>query len=208
MIRNQIEEGRRKEAYIRAELYRFIKNAISRGLAYRETKCEFIDIIPEFPIGKERADLVVLAVKYGGRPQPYLVLETKVRAYFRPGPSAVRATRTARSYAEKLDMLPSYFFATYDGWTLFVFRDISPYLIGVYGPVTNESHIENLLLGLEEYSYKGKSDLLNNLPKPADPDFIARRVLPSIARQFVQSRDQILSLVGSWKNALSLGQQL
>lgn len=202
MERNQVAEAKKKEAYIVAELYRLVKNAISHALVYQETKCEFSEVIPEFPVAERRADLVVFASRYGRTPEPFLVVETKVRAYSRPGPSAAAATRSARAYAQKLNMLPSHFFATYDAWNLLVFRDIPPYLIGAFGPISNEHQIRNLLMGLEEYYYKGKSDLLNNLPTPADPEFLVRRVLPSVAGAFTKEPEDKQRLIDSWKRML------
>jgi len=51
------------------------------------------------------------------------------------------------------------------------FRNVTPYLIGGYGSLKDEYQAKNLLLGLEEFSYQNKKDLLNALPKHMDPDF-------------------------------------
>ena len=201
MFRNEIEKAKEKEAYISFEFYRLIRNAISRGVVYQDSKCEFIEVLPEFQAGKGRADLIVFASEYAGAPQPYLVIETKVRALSRPGLSAVAALRKARSYAEKLNMI-SGFCATYDGWILLIFRDISPYLVGAHGAITNEYEVEYLLKGLEEYSYTNKLDLLSSLPKAVDPEFLIKRVFPSIAREFAQNAQQESELLGSWKQTL------
>jgi len=61
----EVRKAREREAYISYEFYRLLKNAISRGLLYRDSGCEFKAVVPEFPIGERRADLVVFAVKYG-----------------------------------------------------------------------------------------------------------------------------------------------
>jgi hypothetical protein len=203
MLGIQIEEAKKKEAYISSEFYRLFKNAILLGLTYEETKCMFNEVIPEFPAAKGKADLVVFHSDYGGTAEPFLLIEIKVRAYERPGPSVAAAVRRAKSYAESLNMLPGHFFATYDGWTFLVFRDIPPYLIGAYGEITKEKQIENLLKGLQEYAYKNKLDLLNSLPRPGDPEFLIKRILPSIAKLLATEPEQVSDLVNSWKQVLS-----
>lgn len=197
-VTEEIEKARAREAYICYEFYRLVKSALLRGVDYPDSKCKFTEVLPEFRVEKGRADLVVFASKYGGAPQPYLVIETKVRALSRPGPSVAAATRKARSYAEKLNMI-SGFFATYDGWLLLIFRDVPPYLIGAYGTITNEYEVGYLLKGLEECSYKNKFDLLSSLPKAADREFLIKRIFPSVAKEFAQNVQQQSDFLGSWK---------
>ena len=197
-VTEEIEKARAREAYICYELYRLIKSTLLRGVDYPDSKCKFTEALPEFRVEKGRADLVVFASKYGRAPQPYLVIETKVRALSRPGPSVAAATRKARSYAEKLNMI-SGFFATYDGWLLLIFRDVPPYLIGAYGTITNEYEVEYLLKGLEECSYKNKFDLLNSLPKATDREFLIKRIFPSVAKEFAQNVQQQSDFLSSWK---------
>ena len=57
-FKDRIKEAKEREAYISYELYRLLRNAISAGLVYKESRCEFKEILPEFPIGDKRADLV------------------------------------------------------------------------------------------------------------------------------------------------------
>jgi len=197
-VTEEIEKARASEAYICYELYRLVKSALLRGVDYPDSKCKFTEVLPEFRVEKGRADLTVFASKYGGTPQPYLVIETKVRALSRPGPSVAAAIRKAKSYAEKLNMI-SGFFATYDGWLLLIFGNAPSHLIGAYGTVTNEYEVERLLKGLEEYSYKRKFDLLNSLPKAADREFLIKRIFPSVAKEFAQNVQQQSDLLTSWK---------
>ncbi|MDH5781461.1 MAG: hypothetical protein OEZ07_02700, partial [Dehalococcoidia bacterium] len=105
----EIEKAKASEAYICHEFYRLVKNALSRGVDYPDSKCKFTEVLPEFGVGKGRADLIVFASKYGRAPEPYLVIETKVRALSRPGPSVAAAIRKAKSYAEKLNMISGFF---------------------------------------------------------------------------------------------------
>jgi len=171
---DQIKKAKEKEACVSFELYRFLCNAISHGLTYQDSRCEFKEVIPEFPVGEERADLVVFAARLGGAIQPFLVIEVKARAYERPGPSIAKAMKRALSYATNLGAPISPFFAVYDGWELMLFRNISPYLIDVYSSITNEDQGKNLLLGLEEFYYRSKKDLLHALPEQADRDFCSK----------------------------------
>jgi len=201
-VTEEIEKARASEAYICYEFYRLVKSALLRGVDYPDNECKFTEVLPEFPAGKERADLVVFASRYGKAPRPYLVIETKVRALSRPGPSVAAAIRKARSYAEKLNMIPAFFFATYDGWLLLIFRNVPPYLIGAYGTITNENEVKYLLKGLEEYSYRNKFDLLSSLPKVADLEFLMKRIFPSVAKEFAQNVQQQSDLLRSWKQML------
>jgi len=198
----QIKDAKEREAYLSFEFYRLLTDAISKGLVYEDTKCKFKEVIPEFPVDAKRADLVVFATKYGGKVQPFLVVEVKMRAYERPGPSIRTALKRALSYAKELDATFTPFFAVYDGWELLVFRNITPYLIGAYAAIKDEYQARHLLLGLEEFSYKDKGDLLNKLPKHADPDFLLKRVMPSIAKDFTRDSSEMETLLKSWRRRL------
>jgi hypothetical protein len=201
---SRIEYSKRKEAYISCELYRLFKNAISAGLTYQETRCEFKDAVPEFSVNSDRADLVIFASRYGsGRVEPFLVIEVRVRALYRPGRSIANAVSRARYYAKKLSTNPAFPFVAYDGWTLLAFRNISPYLIKVCGSIADQYKARDLLVGLEEYSYRGKSDLLDRLPKHPDLEFLTRRVMPSVAKVFAESPQEAERLVGAWRALLS-----
>ncbi|RLI99120.1 MAG: hypothetical protein DRP00_00130 [Candidatus Aenigmatarchaeota archaeon] len=197
-FKEQIRKVKEREAYISYELYRLLRNAIIRRLVYEDSRCEFKEVLPEFPVGDKRADLVVFATRYGGATQPFLVIEVKVRAYARPGPSMAKAVKRARTYAVNLGATPTPFFAVYDGWELMVFRNISPYLIGVYGAIKDEYQARNLLLGLEEFSYKGEREILDKLPKHADPDFLIKRILPFIARELARDPSEAERFRKSW----------
>ncbi len=200
---NIVDKAKKKEAYIAYELYRLLKNALLYGVKYEETKCEFKDVIPEFPIGEERADLVIAASKYGNsRVEPFAVIEVKVRAFTSVGRSIANAVRKARSYAQELS--GSYpFYAIYNGWGLLIFRDLSDYLIAVTGTITKQEQCSTLLRGLERYSYTGKLDLLQELPKYADPDDLIKRVLPSVAKVFVTETEKQEDLLNKWKELVS-----
>ena len=177
-FKDRIKEAKEREAYISYELYRLLRNAISTGLVYKESRCEFKEILPESPIGDKRANLVVFAAKYSQIIQPYLVIEIKVRTYTRPGPSIAKAVRKAQTYAKNLGVTITPFYSVYDGWELMIFGETSPYLIGIYGAIKDEYQAKNLLLGLEEFSYRNKRELLNRLPKHADPNFLIKHILP------------------------------
>ena len=201
-LEDRIESAREKEAYISFELYRLLRNAISTRLIYEDTKCQFKEVIPEFPVGEKRADLVVFATKYG-KLKPFLVIEVKKRVYERPGPSMAAAVRRALGYATGLDTTPTPLFAVYNGWELIIFRDITPYLIGAYGSIEDQYQAQTLLLGLEEFSYTNKKGLLNRLPKHPDRDFLLKRVLPSAARELAKDSEEVKDLVKSWRQCVA-----
>jgi hypothetical protein len=199
---DRIDKTKEKEVYIAFELYRIIKDAISQRLVYDKSGCEFREVIPEFPVGERRADLTVFATKYGGRIEPFLVIEVKRRAYDRPGPSMARAVRRASSYAEGLGATITPFFAVYDGWELMVFRHIDPYLVGAYGAIKDAYKAGEFLKGLEEFSYTGKKDLLSALPKHPDPDFLLKRITPSVIKEFTKDSREAETLLTRWKGML------
>jgi hypothetical protein len=153
-------------------------------------------------VNRERADLVVFASKYGRVVEPFLVIEVKVRALDRPGPSTANAVGRAQSYANKLNPALTLFYAVYDGWTLLVFRDVPPYLIKACGAISDQYQAGFLLKGLEEYSYRNKSDSPDTLPKHPDPVFLAKCIMPSVAKVFQKNPQEVDMLVGSWKHLL------
>jgi len=153
-------------------------------------------------IGEERADLVVFARKYGRSLEPFLVIETKVRAYATPGPSMARAVKRAQHYATKLSATLPPFFAVHNGWELMTFGNTSPYLIGAYGSIREEDQARKLLLGLEEFFYSGKKELLSALSKHPDPDFLFKRVMPLVAKELSREPAEAEGLLKSWKQSL------
>lgn len=86
--------------------------------------------------------------------------------------------RKAQTYAKNLGVTITPFYSVYDGWELMIFGETLPYLIGIYGAIKDEYQAKNLLLGLEEFSYRNKRELLNRLPKHADPNFLIKHILP------------------------------
>ena len=198
MWEEQVKKVKERESFIQFELYRLIGNVISKGLEYSSSQCKFVEVLPEFLVKKDRADIVIFAQKYRAL-QPYLIIETKKRVYTRPGTSISLALRRVRSYAEDLEMLPGGFFGTYDGWTLLVFRVIDPYLITAAGKISKEEDVKNLLMGLEEYAYTGKFNLLNALPKIADPDFLIKRVFPSVVKEFMKEEKDREDFLKKWE---------
>jgi hypothetical protein len=200
-VKKQVKEAKEKESFIHFEFYRLIKNAILKGLEYSSSKCKFVEVLPEFSVKEKRADIVVFAQKYKTL-QPYLVIETKPRVYTRPGPSAAAALRRVRSYAKNLRMLPGGFFGVYDGWILLVFRIIDPYLITAAGKISEEDEVETLLMGLEEYAYSGRLNLLNSLPKVADPNFLIKRVFPSLVKEFTKEEKDREDFLKKWEERL------
>lgn len=198
----QMKEAKEREAYISFELYRLLKDTISRGLVYQETKCEFKEVIPEFPIGGKRSDLIVFTSKYGRPTQPFLVVEVKKRVFSRQGPSMASAVRRVRSYVIELGARVTPFFIVYDGWKLLAFKNNYPYLIGVYGPIQDEYHAKNLLLGLEELSYSNKREHLDKLPGYVDPNFLLKKIFPSVVKEFTIDPDEVKRLSKSWENII------
>jgi len=197
----RVEEARKKEAFISFELYRLLRNTILVGLTYQESKCTFKEVIPEFPVDGERADLAVFASRYDRAVEPFSVIEVKVRALDRPGPSMASAVKRALAYARKLSRT-GIFFVAYDGWTLLAFRDVPSYLVKACGTIADQNEAGDLLKGLEEYSYRNKSDSLNSLPRHPDTEFLLKRILPSVAKVFAKNPQEVEQLLGSWKRIL------
>ena len=158
-------------------------------------------MIPEFPIGEERADIVITANRSGGVVEPYAVIEVKKRVFTRPGLATAGAIKKARSYAQKLK---SYiFYAVYDGWSLYVFEEFRSHLVIASGRITKESECNSLLRGLERYRNSNKLDLLHELPKIADPEFLLNRVFPSVVKVFENDRDKQERLLLEWKKLIA-----
>lgn len=201
-LEDRIGNARAKEAHISFELYRLLTNAISAGLIYQGSECQFKEVIPEFPIGEKRADLVIFASKYG-KLKPFLVIEIKARVYQRPSRSMASAVKRALEYATGLDRTLTPFFAVYNGWELMVFKARPPYLIGAYGSIRDQYQARNLLLGLEEFSYTNKRELLSNLPKHPDRDSLLKRVLPSVAKELAKDPQEKEPLLRSWRQCVA-----
>lgn len=203
-LEDRVKRARETEAYISFEFYRLLSNAISTRLIYEKSGCEFRGVIPEFSISEKRADLVVFAAKYGEF-KPFLVIEVKVRAYSRPGPSTANGVRKALAYATGLSTTPTPFFAIYNAWELMIFQACHPYLIGAYGPIKDQNQARNLLLGLEEFSYTNRRELLGNLPQHPDRDFLLKRVLPSVAKELAKDPQKTEALLKSWRQCVASG---
>jgi len=199
---DQIKKAKEKEAYLSFEFYHILKNTVSSGLMYEGSRTEFKEVIPELQIGEERADLVVFASKYGRSLEPFLVIETKVRAYDRPGPSMANGVKKALHYATRLNATLAPFFAVHNGWELMVFRNTPPYLVGAYGSIKDENQARNLLVGLGEFSYTNKKELLARLSKHPDQDFLIRRVMPSVAKALAKESSELEALLKSWRESL------
>ncbi len=201
-FQERIKKAMGREIYVSSELYCRMKNAISRGVEYEQTKCKFTEVVPEFPIGQDRADLVVFANRYGSGPFPRLVVEVKKRTFERPGPSMASAVRKAQNYATGLHAESAPLFSVYNDWELLLFGHADPFLIGVYGPIREPEQASHLLAGVEEYDYSHKKTLLNELPKHADLEYLHRRVLPSVARIFTKSPPEAISLLTTWETSV------
>jgi hypothetical protein len=185
------------EAQIAYELYRLLINVISRGLTYN-TYYKFKNAIPEYKAGEGKADLVV-TVEAKPEDKPFLVIEVKRRALHRPGPSLASAVRKAREYANRLS---ARFFCVYDGWNGLVFEDLHESLTWVFGPITEESHAQSLLLGLAEWACRNSRETLSRLPPHRDPESLIKLVFPSVAKVFEQhySPNELLK---TWEQLLA-----
>jgi hypothetical protein len=181
-----LDDLRKREAYIQRELYRVAKEAVPQS-QFQESKSSAEAVIPEMPMlinGKKKwADLVVFARSYSSR-STLLVVECKERPLTTFERTYASAAQQARAYAKTLG---AKYFAVYDGWLLLVFRDISPYLIGIFNAEIDRTltaqMVSDLFVGLMEYNYYNRSDRLARLPKVLDPTLAKRRILPSIANR-------------------------
>jgi len=91
-----------KEDIAHFELYRILKNRILENLEYRGI--EFCDVIPEYNIKNERADLVIFFKTNSIEPQkPFIVIEVKRGKMNRNPASNNRTVEQAKKYATALD---------------------------------------------------------------------------------------------------------
>jgi hypothetical protein len=201
-LKEAIERAKSRESFVHFELYRSLRNCIEQGPFFAGTKCKFIDVVPEFPVAKDRADIVVFVSRYERTlSEVFLVIELKQRVYTRIGQSTVAALNRALEYSSHLSTTYP-FVATYDGWTLLLARGVSPYIIAASGPVSDEGQCKNILVGLEEYAYTGKSTALSALPKHPDSKFLLKQVLPSVAKRFEKRAEDSQALLEKWKQTL------
>jgi hypothetical protein len=202
-LEKTIEKAKNRESFAHFELYRLLRNCILQQPFYEGTKCKFIDVIPELPIGKDRADIVVFVSRYDHtRPEPFLVVELKQRVYSRVGQSTVAALNRALEYSSHLSTTYP-FVAAYDGWTLLLARGVPPYVLAVSGTISGQTQCRNILLGLEEYAYTQKVVTLSALPKHPDSKFLFRQVLPLVAKRFAKGTEEPETLLEKWKQTIS-----
>ena len=187
MPKLDIEGAKKREAYIDAEFYRVAKNALAAS-KFLETRSYVQEVLPEVPVAGKKADIVVLGKEYE-RTHVLLVVECKQRPLASFGKSYANACKQAWRYSKGLD---SAFFAIYDGWLVFVFRRIFPYLVGVYNAELEkeltEKFASSLFVGLMEYSYRSSSQRLDSLPPPRDPQLLKKRILPFLAKTVERQR--------------------
>jgi hypothetical protein len=201
-LEKAIERAKSREAFVHFELYRLLKNCIVQQPFYQGTKCKFIDVVPEFPVGKDRADIVVFVSRNESTlPELFLVIELKQRVYSRIGQSTVAALNRALDYSSHLSVAYP-FVATYDGWTLLLARNVPPYILAASGAVSGESQCTNILMGLEEYAFTGKSAALSALPKHPDSKFLFKQVLPLVAKRFAKRAEDSEALLEKWKQVI------
>lgn len=175
-----------KEPTTRAELYRVLKNVIEKGVRFENDT--ITNPAVEYPVNNEKADLVVFSNKYvpgtpylAGSEKAFFVIETKARFKYPSNPLG-KATEQVLNYAKKLQCR---FFAVYDGWNFLLFENIRPHLIKLSNfHRMDESTGKNLLVGLLEYSKKGRDEAknLHLLPKVADGWSFWVTILPTIAK--------------------------
>jgi len=176
-----VESVKKREAYIDAEFYRVAKNALTAS-QFSETRSYVEEVLPQVPVADKKANIVVLGKEYE-RTRVLLVVECKQRPLTAFGKSYANACKQAWRYSKSLD---SAFFAIYDGWLIFVFRRISTYLVGVYNAELEreltDKFVSSLFIGLMEYAYRNRSQRLDSLPAPRDPELLKKRILPLVAR--------------------------
>lgn len=201
-LEKTVERAKNRESFAHFELYRLLKNCIVQRPFYEGTKCKFIDVVPEFPIGENRADIVVFVSRYDQtRPEPFLVVELKQRVYSRVGQSTVAALNRALEYSTHLSTTYP-FVAAYDGWTLLLARNVPPYIVAGSGTIADQNQCKNILIGLEEYAYTGKVVTLSTLPKHPDSKFLFRQVLPLVAKRFAKGTEESETLLEKWKQTI------
>lgn len=187
MAEVNIQDAKKKEAYIAMEFFRIAKNALNQSKS-PEARTSLEEVLPEFSIGSGYADLLLLVKSYG-KVAPWMIVECKQRTLTKPGVSYANAMMQAWKYAE---ILPVRFLAVYDGWLILVFQRVYPYLVGVYSceldKDLNETMISDLLIGLMEHDYYGSqgSNRLSRLSKPHDLRFLEEKILPPISTKAVK----------------------
>jgi hypothetical protein len=179
----------------------------------------FMHVIPEFQISKEdRVDLLITAEYYKNF-RPFILFECKRRPFQMPGPSYARALyRQGMRYASKLDMQ---YLAVYDGWVIILAKRSYPFLLGIFdatmGGTLTPQMMRDLLAAVRELE-DNKSTQLKQLirsSRPKDPEFISRRVLPSIGKELVRGekegvpigeteKGKIDHLVNQWRKEILL----
>ena len=183
----EIRRIKRREPYISYDFYRVAKSALSYA-SYQPNGWVLNEVLPEVSAVEGRVDLVIIGKQYQ-RDRILLIVECKQRVFNRPGPSYASATEQGWRYAKKLD---SRFFLIYDGWMLLAFQRINPYLVGSYSAEIdnelNQDFVTNLLVGLMEFEYSNKTERLSRLPKIRDPDFLEKKILPSISKSVIRTR--------------------
>ena len=185
-MKEKMKELKEQESYIRAELYRVLKDAIKDIPLTDELRLhgrKFWDVFPEFQVNGMRADLVVAAGSQEERTEPFLVIETKKRiltAY--AGASCAIKTKQVKIYNDKIG---APYYAICNGWILLLFnRARYPYFLGAYGVKMEKAYALDLLMGLVKYSSNYSMERLNSLPKVPDSRFLKKIILPRIAEYF------------------------
>lgn len=164
-----------KELRIQIELYRVLKNYIIQDLSIVERVLDDwipSDVLFEASILRDsktpwEADLVLMASTNRSAEtnrQPILVIETKKRKTSRVTQYYQAALRQARKYAYAIKC-PTY--AVYDGHTLILMRDSSPYLMGLTRWVPTENERSN-----RDFARKlwGVSRILKDAPPDYRPN--------------------------------------
>jgi len=179
----ELRKLKEEESYLKAELYRILKDAIGSGFSVEPYK--FIAVLPEVPVDDEKADLVVFTDM--GVPKPFLIIETKRRTFDKPGVSLANAVKKTREvYVKKLE---GRFYAVWDGWIMLIFKEAYPFLVDACNAEVGDLTAEfgrTLLEGLADMSYRGDAKRLSQLPRIRDPAFVRRKIFPSVAKYFAQ----------------------
>ncbi|RSN76244.1 Uma2 family endonuclease [Candidatus Methanodesulfokora washburnensis] len=202
-------EELKKESYVQCEVYRVFKNAIKYGVEYSKDSYKevFSEVIPEVPIKikerkEERADLVIFSKEYGSL-KPKLIIETKRRVFNQPGKSLAAYSKKVKNYAEKLNV---WYYVIYDSYYWFLFYRLDPYLIKVLTVKVeenlNEEFAKDILMAVAEISYTNERKYFKELDKyPAtDKDFVGRKILPSLAKNFEPSKWK--ELLARWRETV------
>jgi hypothetical protein len=171
------------------------------------------EVVPEFKISEEdRADLLVTALEHNNT-RPFLLIECKVRAVSRLGPSYANAFLQAARYAKALLLQH---FAVFDGWILILGKSSYPYVLGIYDAKIPEAltpaFMRELLHGIRKFESENKTDELQTLQahsSPRDTEMISSQVLKPMARRIMWKEKgsepdttQVEILVKNWRNML------